>query len=133
MPDDTCAPYTLNYASHPMANADHQFFQDYADAFRQRHNYTGHRTVYLRHQTQEAVTLLHALLLSFPAKEQTPAHLCEFASTFGALRSQHLLAAPSTRDRIHGQLWSELSVDDAVLKRIFAMRRGQSGRPTGSK
>lgn len=68
--------------------------------------------------------LLHALLLSFPKKEQTSARLREFAATMGTLRAEHLLAAPSARERIHGQLWAELSVDDSVLKRIFAQRRG---------
>jgi len=106
-----------------MTDADYQFFQDYADAFRQRHGYTGHRTVQLRHLTQEAVMVLHALLLSFPKKEQTLSRLRELAATMGALQAERRLGSRSERERIHGKLWSELTDDESILARIFALRR----------
>jgi hypothetical protein len=106
-----------------MTKADYQFFQDYADAFRWRHNYTGHRTVHLRHLTQEAVMVLHALLLSFPKKEQTLTRLRGFAATMGAAQAQHRLSSRTERERIHGKLWAELAVDESVLARIFALPR----------
>jgi hypothetical protein len=106
-----------------MTKADYQFFEDYADDFRRRHNYAGHRAVYLRHQTLEAVMVLHSLLLSFPKKEQTLAHLREFAATMGTLREQHLSAACTERERVHGRLWAELVLDESLLARIFSLRR----------
>lgn len=106
-----------------MTKDDYDFFQDYADAFRRRHNYTGHRTVFLRHQTQEAAMVLCSLLLSFPKRAQTLGRLHEFAATMGALKVQHLTGVRTERERILGRLWAELAVDAAVLARIYAMCR----------
>lgn len=107
-----------------MTNDDYKFFQDYADAFRRRHRYTGHRTVHLRHQTLEAAMLLHSLLLSFPKRQQTLARLRDCAATIGALQARRLSEGRTERERIHGKLWVELAADESVLKRIFA-RRGR--------